>query len=115
MRLCIMQAETLRAAVMRVATEPAFREAARVVGARMRAHRVTPKQRAAGVLPCTAPDQICGATLHVNALSLCIALTCYRNVNAPDIHHVPLGRWQHAERVLQTGWSWRWPPAARTS
>ena len=51
-RLGTVQAESLRAAVMRVATEPAFRRAARVVGARMRAHRVTPQQRAAGAPPC---------------------------------------------------------------
>lgn len=44
------QANTLRAAVLRVATEPAFRQAAALVGARMRAHRVTPAQRAAGAL-----------------------------------------------------------------
>jgi len=42
------QAGALRAAVLRVASEPAFRRAAALVGARMRAHRVTPVQRAAG-------------------------------------------------------------------
>lgn len=59
--LGIVQAESLRAAVMRVATEPAFRRAARVVGARMRAHRVTPQQRAAGAPPRAAPDPMCAA------------------------------------------------------
>ncbi|KAK9838454.1 hypothetical protein WJX81_000210 [Elliptochloris bilobata] len=42
-----LQAETLRAAVMRVATEPAFREAAKLVGMRLRAHPVPPVHRAA--------------------------------------------------------------------
>ncbi len=48
------QANTLRAAVLRVASEPEFRQAAALVGARMRAHRVTPVQRAAGALPPTS-------------------------------------------------------------
>jgi UDP:flavonoid glycosyltransferase YjiC (YdhE family) len=39
---------TLVAAVGRVTTEPRFREAARKVSVRMRAHRVSPAEKAAG-------------------------------------------------------------------
>jgi len=52
--------------VLRVASEPAFRQAAALVGARMRAHRVTPVQRAAGAPqtmdgPMTRPARAPGA------------------------------------------------------
>ncbi len=41
-------ADSLLAAALRVMAEPSFREAARKVSLRMRAHRLTPAQKAAG-------------------------------------------------------------------
>ena len=40
--------DSLLAATLRVMAEPSFREAARKVSQRMRAHRLTPAQKAAG-------------------------------------------------------------------